>query len=45
MLREHRTELAERIRALRRNAAALDDKIDHYERQLEQQRPGTDERT
>ncbi|MFJ9965714.1 MerR family transcriptional regulator [Streptomyces avermitilis] len=40
MLREHRAELAERIRALRRNAAALDDKIDHYERLLDQPEPG-----
>ncbi|POX49015.1 MerR family transcriptional regulator [Streptomyces sp. Ru72] len=47
MLREHRAELAERIRALRRNAAALDDKIDHYERLLGDMpaQPGTDERT
>ena len=47
MLREHRAELAERIRALRRNAAALDDKIDHYERLLGDMPalPGTDERT
>ncbi|MCW7940979.1 MerR family transcriptional regulator [Streptomyces hygroscopicus] len=42
MLREHRAELAERIRALRRNAAALDDKIDHYERLLDERQPGTD---
>ncbi|MEU6517812.1 MerR family transcriptional regulator [Streptomyces sp. NPDC046978] len=42
MLREHRASVARRIRALRRNAAALDDKIDHYERLLEGQ-PGTDE--
>ncbi|MET8785084.1 MerR family transcriptional regulator [Streptomyces sp. NPDC004589] len=42
MLREHRAAVARRIRALRRNAAALDDKIDHYERLLEGQ-PGTDE--
>ncbi|KUJ58831.1 MerR family transcriptional regulator [Streptomyces sp. NPDC093228] len=42
MLREHRAGVARRIRALRRNAAALDDKIDHYERLLEGQ-PGTDE--
>ncbi|GAA3877016.1 MerR family transcriptional regulator [Streptomyces lannensis] len=41
MLREHRAGVARRIRALRRNAAALDDKIDHYERLLEGQ-PGTD---
>ncbi|GHK03142.1 MerR family transcriptional regulator [Streptomyces sp. NPDC003753] len=47
MLRKHRAELAERIRALRRNAAALDDKIDHYERLLGDMppQPGTDERT
>ena len=41
MLREHRADLADRIRALRRNAAALDDKIDHYERLLDQ--PGSDD--
>ena len=41
MLREHRVDLADRIRALRRNAAALDDKIDHYERLLDQ--PGSDD--
>ncbi|MGW2552830.1 MerR family transcriptional regulator [Streptomyces sp. NPDC001635] len=41
MLREHRAGVARRIRALRRNAAALDDKIDHYERLLEGQL-GTD---
>ncbi|MEU9283648.1 MerR family transcriptional regulator [Streptomyces sp. NPDC048275] len=40
-LREHRAELADRIRALRRNATALDDKIDHYERLLDQ--PGSDD--
>ena len=34
MLREHRAELADRIRALRRNAAVLDKKIDHYEQLL-----------
>jgi hypothetical protein len=45
MLREHRAELADRIRALRRNAAALDDKNDHYERLLLEERPGTDDRT
>ncbi|MEV6737556.1 MerR family transcriptional regulator [Streptomyces sp. NPDC051104] len=46
MLREHRAELAERIRALRRDAAALDDKIHHYERLLGDMptQPGTDER-
>ncbi|MGW7525209.1 MerR family transcriptional regulator [Streptomyces sp. NPDC054783] len=43
MLREHRAELAERIRALRRNASALDDKIAHYERLLDARQPGTDE--
>ncbi|NUP43067.1 MAG: MerR family transcriptional regulator, partial [Streptomyces sp.] len=37
MLREHRAELGDRIRALRRNARALDDKIDHYERLLDEQ--------
>lgn len=41
MLREHQAELAERIRGLRRNAAALDDKIKHYEALLTQQ-PETD---
>ncbi|MCC5475164.1 MerR family transcriptional regulator [Streptomyces sp. NPDC059680] len=45
MLREHRAELAERIRALRRNASALDDKISHYEGLLHDGRPGTDEQT
>ncbi|MGW3208012.1 MerR family transcriptional regulator [Streptomyces sp. NPDC001135] len=43
MLREHRAELAGRIRALRRNAVALDDKIDHYERLLHAWQTGTDE--
>ncbi|MFF4540475.1 MerR family transcriptional regulator [Streptomyces aureus] len=41
MLREHGAGLRERIRALRRNASALEDKIDHYERLLE--RPGSDD--
>ncbi|MFC4327175.1 MerR family transcriptional regulator [Streptomyces andamanensis] len=45
MLREHRTGLADRIRALRRNAHTLDDKIDHYERLLHERRTGTEERT
>ncbi|MFI5686267.1 MerR family transcriptional regulator [Streptomyces sp. NPDC051636] len=47
VLREHRAELGERIRALRRSAAALDDKIDHYERMLGQEpgRPGTEDPT
>ncbi|MFE8945603.1 MerR family transcriptional regulator [Streptomyces sp. NPDC003233] len=45
MLREHRADLAERMRALRRNASALDDKIAHYEGLLHDGRPGTDERT
>ncbi|MFE0513898.1 MerR family transcriptional regulator [Streptomyces sp. NPDC058964] len=46
MLRAHRAELADRIRALRHNATALDDKIDHYERLLaEEPQPGTDEPT
>ncbi|MET8447572.1 MerR family transcriptional regulator [Streptomyces sp. NPDC005209] len=45
MLREHRAGLAERIRALRRNASALDDKIDHYVRLLHEREPGTDEPT
>ncbi|MGW1805949.1 MerR family transcriptional regulator [Streptomyces sp. NPDC002078] len=45
MLREHRADLAERMRALRRNASALDDKIAHYEVLLHDGRPGTDERT
>ncbi|MER5381270.1 MerR family transcriptional regulator [Streptomyces sp. NPDC006465] len=40
MLREHRAGLEDRIRALRRNAVALDGKIDHYERLLDQ--PGSD---
>ncbi|MFD7865162.1 MerR family transcriptional regulator [Streptomyces sp. NPDC057682] len=42
MLRDHRHELAERIRTLRRNAAALDTKITHYEQLLDQQ-PETDQ--
>lgn len=42
MLREHRADLAARIKALRRNAAVLDDKIDHYEGLLEAEQPGTD---
>ncbi|KAB8189213.1 MerR family transcriptional regulator [Nonomuraea phyllanthi] len=37
MLREHQAGLNERIRSLRRNAAALDDKIKHYETLLGQQ--------
>ncbi|MEV1007264.1 MerR family transcriptional regulator [Streptomyces sp. NPDC049881] len=37
VLREHRAELAGRMRSLRRNAAALDSKIRHYETLLEQQ--------
>ncbi|MGW1227753.1 MerR family transcriptional regulator [Streptomyces sp. NPDC001478] len=41
MLRDHRHDLAARIRALRRNAAALDTKIEHYEQLLDQQ-PETD---
>ncbi|MGW1065962.1 MerR family transcriptional regulator [Streptomyces aureus] len=41
MLREHGAGLRERIRALRRDASALEDKIDHYERLLE--RPGSDD--
>ncbi|ANH90678.1 MULTISPECIES: MerR family transcriptional regulator [unclassified Streptomyces] len=45
MLREHRVGLADRIRALRRNAHTLDDKIDHYERLLHERRTGTEERT
>ena len=40
-LREHRGGLGERIRALRRNADALDEKVDHYERLLST-RPGTE---
>lgn len=41
MLREHRAGLADRIRALRRNARALDTKIGHYEQLLSGQRePG-----
>lgn len=34
MLRAHRAELGDRIRTLRRNAAVLDHKIDHYEQLL-----------
>ena len=47
MLRGHRAELADRIRGLRRNARALDDKIDHYERLLGtmQEQPGTEDPT
>ncbi|MEU3985692.1 MerR family transcriptional regulator [Streptomyces sp. NPDC026672] len=41
MLRDHRRDLAERIRDLQRNAVALDDKIKHYETLLDQQ-PETD---
>ncbi|WP_458242742.1 MerR family transcriptional regulator [Streptomyces sp. MAI_2237] len=44
MLREHRAELADRMRALRRNARALDAKIAHYERLLDGQ-PGTEDPT
>ncbi|MGW1890832.1 MerR family transcriptional regulator [Streptomyces sp. NPDC002004] len=44
LLREHRRDLERRIRSLRRNATALDEKIDHYERLLDEQ-PGTDRRT
>ncbi|MCW2877515.1 MAG: MerR family transcriptional regulator [Sphaerisporangium sp.] len=40
-LREHRSGLDERIRALQQNADALDKKIDHYERLLSPQ-PGTE---
>ncbi|WP_326556279.1 hypothetical protein [Micromonospora sp. NBC_01796] len=43
MLREHRSALADRIRCLRRNARALDDKIDHYEHLLTE-RQGTETR-
>lgn len=47
ILREHRAGLAERMRALRRDAAALDNKIEHYERLLggEPGQPGTDDAT
>ncbi|MGR3873773.1 MerR family transcriptional regulator [Streptomyces graminifolii] len=53
MLRAHRAELADRIRTLRRNAAVLDHKIDHYEQLLldehehqhEHEQPGSDEPT
>lgn len=53
MLRAHRAELADRIRTLRRNAAVLDHKIDHYEQLLldehehqhEHEQPGSDELT
>ncbi len=41
MLRDHRHDLAKRIRDLRRNAAALDGKIKHYEALLAQP-PETD---
>jgi DNA-binding transcriptional MerR regulator len=41
MLREHRRDLTERIHSLRRNATALDNKINHYEALLDQQ-PETD---
>ncbi|MFC7216988.1 MerR family transcriptional regulator [Streptomyces polyrhachis] len=37
MLRKHRGSLEEHIRHLRRNARALDDKINHYERLLDGQ--------
>jgi DNA-binding transcriptional MerR regulator len=43
ILREHRADLEERIRALRRNGAALNDKIDHYMRLLGEQ-PGKENR-
>ncbi|MGW4276678.1 MerR family transcriptional regulator [Streptomyces seoulensis] len=44
MLREHRAELAVRMRALRRSAGSLDDKIRHYEGLLGgSERPGTGE--
>ncbi|MEW2219017.1 MerR family transcriptional regulator [Streptomyces sp. NPDC006990] len=43
MLRAHRGDLAEHIRLLRRNASALDAKIDHYEQLLTEQ-PETDTR-
>ncbi|MEU5086775.1 MerR family transcriptional regulator [Streptomyces sp. NPDC021356] len=43
LLREHRAELAARMRALRRSAGALDDKIDHYERLLHERQAGTDD--
>ncbi|MET8864843.1 MerR family transcriptional regulator [Nonomuraea sp. NPDC004580] len=42
LLREHQAELDERIRGLLRNAAALGDKIKHYETLLDQQ-PETDQ--
>lgn len=53
MLREHRAELGDRIRVLRRNAATLDAKIDHYQQLLhdayqhgyEHEQPGSDELT
>jgi DNA-binding transcriptional MerR regulator len=35
LLREHRTELAERIRAMQANAVAWDNEIFFYERMLE----------
>ncbi|MFI6782087.1 MerR family transcriptional regulator [Micromonospora sp. NPDC050276] len=37
MLREHRRDLTERIHSLRRNATALDNKINRYEELLDQQ--------
>ncbi|MET7680809.1 MerR family transcriptional regulator [Streptomyces sp. NPDC005423] len=42
LLRTHRAELADRIEALSRDAVALDDKIDHYERLLGDEPPETD---
>ncbi|MEW2295324.1 MerR family transcriptional regulator [Streptomyces sp. NPDC006743] len=45
MLREHRAALAARMRALRRGAGALDEKIDHYERLLHGRRTRTDDPT
>lgn len=37
LLREHRTQLAERIRRLRASGRALDEKITHYEKSLGEQ--------
>jgi DNA-binding transcriptional MerR regulator len=37
LLREHRTQLAERIRRLEANGGALDEKITHYEKSLGEQ--------
>jgi DNA-binding transcriptional MerR regulator len=41
MLRQHRARLQARIRSLRDNATALDDKIDHYQQLLNEQQGRT----